>query len=80
MPYDIHLSEQTLPHHVCTKLIQLRTNKSLLLQSYLHTVNPETLMPQCPLCLTHTDMTLITSLTVVNWQLNTTPLVCGKIF
>ena len=26
----------------------------------------------------HTNMTLITSLTVVKYQLNTTPLVCGK--
>ena len=40
--YDICLSEQTLPRHMRTKLAQLRANKSPLLQSYLHTVNPET--------------------------------------
>ena len=77
-PYNIHLSEQILPHHMCAKLPQLRVNKSPLSQSYLHTVNPETYTPQCPLCLSHTQMTLITSLTVVNYQQNTTPLVCRK--
>ena len=41
-PYDIYLSEQTLPHHMCTKLAQLKANKSPLLQSYLDTVNPDT--------------------------------------
>ena len=45
-PNDIHLLEQTLPCHMCTKLAQLRANKSTLLQSYLHTVNPETYTPQ----------------------------------
>ena len=44
-PYDIHLSKQTLPYHMRTKLVQLRANKSPLLQSYLHIVNPETHMP-----------------------------------
>ena len=56
-PYDIHSSEQTLPHYMHTKLAQLRTNQSPLLQSYLHTVNPDTYMPQCPLCLSHTHDT-----------------------
>ena len=56
-PYDIHLSEQTLPRHMRTKLAQLRANKSTLLQSYLHTVNPETYMPQFPLYLSHTHDT-----------------------
>ena len=42
---------------MCTKLVQLRANKSPLLQSYLHTVNPETYTPQCPLCLSHTQDT-----------------------
>ena len=41
-PYDIHSSEQTLPCHMHTKLAQLRANKSPLLESYLHTVNPNT--------------------------------------
>ena len=45
-PYDIHLSEQTLPCHKCTKLAQLRANKSPLIKSYLHTVNPKTYTPQ----------------------------------
>ena len=40
-----------------TKLAQLRANKSPLLQSYLHTVNPDTYIPQSPLCLTHTHDT-----------------------
>ena len=56
-PYDIHLSEQTFPCHMCTKPAQLRANKSPLLQSYQHTVNPETYMSQCPLCLSHTHNT-----------------------
>ena len=34
-PYDIHLSEQTLPCYMRTKLEQLRVNKSPLLQSYI---------------------------------------------
>ena len=53
-PYDIHSSEQTLPCHMHTKLAQLRANKSPFLQNYLHTVNPKTYLPQCPLCLSHT--------------------------
>ena len=40
-----------------TKLAQLRSNKSPLLQSYLHTVNPETYTSQCPICLSHTHDT-----------------------
>ena len=40
-----------------TKLAQLTANKSPLLQSYLHTVNIEIYMPQCPLCLSHTNDT-----------------------
>ena len=55
--YDIHSSEQTLPCHMQTKLAQLRAKKSLLLQSYLHTVNPETYMPQYPL--SHTLYSLV---------------------
>ena len=55
--YENHLSEQTLPHHMRTKVAQLRANKLPLLQSYLHTVKPETYMPQCQLCLSHTPDT-----------------------
>ena len=40
-----------------TKLAQLKANKSPLLQSYLHTVDPETYKPQWPLCLSHTHDT-----------------------
>ena len=40
-----------------TKLAQLKANKSPLLQSYLHTVNSENYVPQCPLCLSHTHET-----------------------
>ena len=55
-----------------TKLAQLRANKSPLLQSYLHTVNPNTYTPQCPLCLSQTHDT--NSLTAVNYQHSTTSL------
>ena len=56
-PNDIHSSEQTLPRHMRTKLAQLRTDKSPLLQGYLHTVNPNTYTPQCPLYLFQTHDT-----------------------
>ena len=47
-PYDIHSSEQTLPHHMLrVRTAQLRANKSPVLQSYLHMLNPDTYMPQC---------------------------------
>ena len=69
-PYGIHLSEKILPCHKHAKLPQLTANKSTLSQSYLHTVNPETYTPQCPLCLFYTQITQITSLTVVNYQQN----------
>ena len=50
-----------------TKLAQPRANKSLLSQSQLHAVNFDTYTPQYPLCLhTHTHMTPIIFLTVVN--------------
>ena len=39
--YDIYSSEQTSPHHIHTKLAQLKVNKSSLLHSYLYTVSPE---------------------------------------
>ena len=70
-PYDIHLSEQTLPRHMRIKLAQLRANKLPLLQSYLHTINPDTYTQQCPLCLSHTT-------TPVKYQHNITSLLCGK--
>ena len=76
--YDIHLSKQILLSYMHAKLPQLRANKSALSQSYQHTVNSETYTPQCPLCLSCTQMTLITSLAIVNYQQNKTPLVCGK--
>ena len=40
-----------------TKLAQLTVNKLLLLQSYQHSVNSDTYMPQCPLCLSQTHDT-----------------------
>ena len=40
--YDIRSSKQTLPCHTHTKMVHLKANESPLLQSYLHTVNPET--------------------------------------
>ena len=72
-PYNIHSAEQTLPHRTRTTLAQLRANKSILLQSYLHTVNHETYMPQCPLCLSHThDINHIFNCSQVPTQHNTT--------
>ena len=47
-PHPMTLIHQN-KHHMCTKLAQLRANKSPL----LHTVNHDTDMPQCPLCLKH---------------------------
>ena len=77
--YDIHSSEQTLPCHMRTKLVQLRANKSPLLQTYLHTVNLETYTPQCPLCLSHThDTNHLFNCSQVPTQHDTTPLVCEK--
>ena len=78
-PYDINLSEQTLPCHMHTKLAQLRANKSPLLQSDQHTVNPENYMPQYHLCLSHThDINHLFNCNQVSTQHNTTPIVCGK--
>ena len=57
---------------MCTKLAQLRSNKSPFLQSYLHTVNSLTHHNAHYAC--HKHMTLITFLTVVKYQHNTTPL------
>ena len=58
-----------------TKLAQLRADKSSLLQSYLHTVNPDTYMPQCPLYLSHTYNTNhLFYCSQVPTQLNTTSL------
>ena len=76
-PYDIYLSEQTSPCHMCTKLSQFRANKSLLLQSYLHTLNPKIYTPQCPLCFPQThDTNYLFNCSQLPTQC--TPLVCGK--
>ena len=56
-PLDIHPTEQTLPRHLRTRLAQLRTNKSPLLHSYLHKLNPNSHTPLCPLCSSHTHDT-----------------------
>ena len=48
------LLKQTLLCHMCTKMAQLKANKSPLLLSYLHIVNLDTYMPQWSLYLTHT--------------------------
>ena len=57
IPHDIHSSEQTFACHMRKKMSQLRANKSPLLQSNIHTVNPKTYMPQCSLNLSHTHNT-----------------------
>ena len=57
-----------------TKLVQLKEpKKSPLLQSYLHTVNPKTYMPQCPLYLSHThDTNYLFNCSQLSTQHNTT--------
>ena len=52
-PYDILSSKQTLPHHMHTKLGQLKANKLPFFKVTLK----ETDMPQCPLWLLHTHST-----------------------
>lgn len=55
---DISEAEKNLPHSTRRTLAQLRTNKSPLLQSYLHKIAPETHpTPQCPLCSNQTHDT-----------------------
>ena len=51
-PYKIRTNITTLYAY---KTGTTQANKSPLLQSYLHTVNPD--MPQCPLCLSQTHET-----------------------
>ena len=60
-------------HIICiTKLAQFRANKSLL-QSYLHIVNPDAYMAQCPLCLSHThDTNHLFNCSQIPTQYNTT--------
>ena len=58
-------------HIMCTKLAQLRANKSPLMQSYLHTVNPKTYMPHA-----YYDTNHLYNCSQVPH--NTTTLVCGK--
>ena len=61
-----------------TKLAHLRANKSPLLENYLHTVNPDTYMPQCPICLSPTyDTNHLFNCSQVPTQHNTTK-VCVK--
>ena len=43
--YDIHSTEQSLPHYMHTKLAQLTANKSPFFQSYLHKLNLDTYTP-----------------------------------
>ena len=49
-PLTIHKSEKSLPRRTRTRLAQLRTGKSPILQAYLHNIHPELHTPQCPLC------------------------------
>ena len=51
----ISSSEEILPRLTCQTLVQLRTNKSPFLKSYLHKVDAKSYpSPLCPLCKTHT--------------------------
>ena len=71
----MHSSEQTLLCHILTKLAQLGGNKLSLFQSYIHTGNPDTYVPQCTLCLSHThDMNHFFNCSQVPTQHNTTNL------
>ena len=48
---DIDKKEETLPHSTRRKLSQLRTNKSPLLMTYLHKIDPANHpAANCPLC------------------------------
>ena len=48
---DINQSEQTLPRKTRRILAQLRTNKSPILKTYLHSIDPKNHpSPICPLC------------------------------
>ena len=50
-PPDIDKKEETLPHSTRRKLSQLRTNKSPLLMTYLHKIDPANQpAANCPLC------------------------------
>ena len=50
-PPDIDKTEETLPHSTRRKLSQLRTNKSPLLMTYLHKIDPANHpAANCPLC------------------------------
>ena len=50
-PLDINKTEETLPRSTRRRLAQLRTNKSPLLTSYLHKIDPDTNpTPDCSLC------------------------------
>ena len=50
-PPDIDKKEETLPHSTRRKLSQLRTNKSPLLVTYLHKIDPANHpAANCPLC------------------------------
>ena len=50
-PPDIDKKEETLPHSTRRKLSQLRTNKSPLLMTYLHKIDPANHpVSNCPLC------------------------------
>jgi hypothetical protein len=51
---EINKTEETLTRNTRRKLAQLRTNKSPLLTTYLHKIDPDThLTPDCPLCNRH---------------------------
>ena len=57
-PPHISSSEEILPRFTCPTLVQLRTNKSPFLKSYLHKVDAKSHpSPLCRLCNTHIDNT-----------------------
>ena len=66
-------------HVIRVQTVTTQSNKSLFLQSCLHTstVKPNTYTPQCLLCFTHTHDTNHL-LTVTKYQHNIRSLVCGQ--
>ena len=57
-PPPINPAEQSLPHNIRRIMAQLRTNKSPVLESYLHKITPDTHpSPTCSLCKQNTHDT-----------------------
>ena len=69
-PPDIDKKEETLPHSTRRKLSQLRTNKSPLLMTYLHKIDPANHPQQTVHFATTQTMTRCIFLTAPTYQLH----------